>query len=171
THSDWEKFDDIFTAFWRGQAMRSAQVLAGDGAVSKRARRLGTPAGQENALSLADQMQGEGAGDATGRGRSEGASRSEILAVTDLRHITDPDEVARTHALAARLARAMRARLVRREQVRRRGRRLDLRRTIHRNVSHGGTPIDLAWRRRKIRPLRLVILLDASGSMSLYTAF
>ena len=54
---------------------------------------------------------------------------------TDLRHIVDPDEIARTHALAARLARVMRARLVRREQVRRRGRRLDLRRTIHRNVS------------------------------------
>ena len=65
----------------------------------------------------------------------------------------------------------MRARLVRREQVRRHGRRLDLRRTIHRNVSHGGTPIELAWRRRKIKPLRLVVLLDASGSMNLYTAF
>ena len=83
----------------------------------------------------------------------------------------DPDEVAATHALAARLARIMRARLVRREQIRRRGRRFDLRRTIHRNVSHGGTLIDLAWRRRKIKPLRLVVLLDASGSMSLYTAF
>jgi len=55
--------------------------------------------------------------------------------------------------------------------VRRRGRRLDLRRTIHRNVSHGGTLLDLAWRRRKIKPLRLVLLLDASGSMSMYTAF
>jgi uncharacterized protein with von Willebrand factor type A (vWA) domain len=65
----------------------------------------------------------------------------------------------------------MRARLIRREQIRRRGRRLDLRRTIHRNVSHGGTLLDLAWRRRKIKPLRLVMLLDASGSMSLYTAF
>src|SRR6266568_4263414 len=65
----------------------------------------------------------------------------------------------------------MRARLVRREQVRRRGRRLDLRRTIHRSVAHGGTPIELVWRKRKIKPLRLVVLLDASGSMSLYTAF
>ena len=36
---------------------------------------------------------------------------------------------------------------------------------------HGGTPIDLVWRRRKIKPLRLVVLLDASGSMNLYTAF
>ena len=65
----------------------------------------------------------------------------------------------------------MRARLVRREQLRRRGRRLDLRRTIHRNISHGGTPVELVWRRRKIKPLRLVVLLDASGSMNLYTAF
>ena len=51
------------------------------------------------------------------------------------------------------------------------GRRLDLRRTIHRSISHGGTPVELAWRRRKPKPLRLVVLLDASGSMSLYTAF
>jgi uncharacterized protein with von Willebrand factor type A (vWA) domain len=65
----------------------------------------------------------------------------------------------------------MRTRLVRREQIRRRGRRLDLRRTIHRNVSHGGNLLELAWRRRKIKPLRLVVLLDTSGSMSLYTAF
>ncbi len=66
---------------------------------------------------------------------------------------------------------SMRARLVRRERPRRHGRRLDLRRTIHRSISHGGTPIDLVWRRRKPKPLRLVVLLDASGSMSLYTAF
>ena len=65
----------------------------------------------------------------------------------------------------------MRARLVRRERARRSGRRLDVRRTIHRSVGHGGTPIDLVWRRRKRRPLRLVILLDASGSMEPYTAF
>ena len=77
----------------------------------------------------------------------------------------------KVHALTARLAHAMRARLVRREQTRRRGRRLDLRRTIHRSISHGGTPLELAWRRRKAKPLRLVVLLDASGSMSLYTAF
>ena len=65
----------------------------------------------------------------------------------------------------------MRARLVRRQQARRHGRRLDIRRTIHRSVSKGGTPVDLVWRRRKVKPLRLVVLLDASGSMNLYTAF
>jgi uncharacterized protein with von Willebrand factor type A (vWA) domain len=166
THSDWEKFDALFLAFWRERNMRAAQVVSGTGA-PKASRNVGKaePQGQPD---HAQHGEGDAAG---GHGRREGASVAENLAMKDLRHITDPADVAETHALAARLARSMRARLVRREQVRRRGRRLDLRRTIHRNVSHGGVPIELAWRKRKIKPLRLVILLDASGSMELYTAF
>jgi uncharacterized protein with von Willebrand factor type A (vWA) domain len=64
----------------------------------------------------------------------------------------------------------MRTRLTRRDLARRRGYRLDLRRTIHSNISHGGVPISLVKRQRKEKPLRLVMLLDASGSMSMYTA-
>ena len=45
-----------------------------------------------------------------------------------------------------------------------------MRRTLRRNISHGGVPIELLLRRRKRKPLRLVVLLDASGSMSLYTS-
>ena len=173
THSDWEKFDEIFEAFWRGRGMRRAQTLGGSGSRAPRPRRrnAGNLTARPPACPITSSVSktiGDAAG---GRGRREGASSAENIVAADLRHITDPDDIARAHALAARLARTMRARLVRREQVRRRGRRLDLRRTIHRNVSHGGTPIDLAWRRRKIKPLRLVVLLDASGSMNLYTAF
>ena len=175
THSDWERFDEIFDAYWRGEGMRRRQILSGAPGVSRApARRLAQAHVPQEALGLPDRIErrsDEGAEHADGRGRREGASRAEALSTTDLRHVADPDDIAATHALAARLARRMRARLVRREQVRRHGRRLDLRRTIHRNVSHGGTLIDLAWRRRKIKPLRLVVLLDASGSMSLYTAF
>src|SRR5262249_5538340 len=127
------------------------------------------PTGMADHLERRDGREGDDGG--AGRGRREGASRAENLAAADMRHIVDADDVARAHALAARLARTLRARLIRREQARRRGRRLDLRRTIHRNVSHGGTPVELVWRQRKLKPLRLVLLLDASGSMSLYTAF
>jgi uncharacterized protein with von Willebrand factor type A (vWA) domain len=176
THSDWERFDEIFAAFWQGHGMRQRQILSGSPLQSHApARRLVEAQVPQDALGLPDRVQRRSEGDADaaadGRGRREGASRVEALTTADLRHIVDPDDVAATHALAARLARVMRARLVRREQVRRRGRRLDLRRTIHRSVSHGGMPVELAWRRRKIKPLRLVVLLDASGSMSLYTAF
>ncbi len=177
THSDWQRFDEIFDAFWQGRDMRQRQVLKGSPGQNPAStpRRLAEAHVPKDALGLPDRVErhNDTGGDtaADGRGRREGASRVELLAATDLRHIVDPDEIAATHALAARLARTMRARLVRREQVRRHGHRLDLRRTIHRNVSHGGTLIELAWRRRKIKPLRLVVLLDASGSMSLYTAF
>jgi uncharacterized protein with von Willebrand factor type A (vWA) domain len=175
THADWERFDEIFDAFWLGRHMRQARTLAGAPTGGQaRTRRLGE-AGPQGETGLPDRTERRSDGDADatgdGRGRREGASSAENLATVDMRHIVDPADVARTHALAARLARVMRARLVRREQVRRRGRRLDLRRTIHRNVSHGGTLLDLAWRRRKLKPLRLVLLLDASGSMSMYTAF
>ncbi|HTC03240.1 MAG TPA: VWA domain-containing protein [Xanthobacteraceae bacterium] len=177
THSDWERFDEIFDAFWQGRGMRQRQVLSGvpSATHAPAAKKLAEAHVPQEALGLPDRVErksdGDGETQAEGRGRREGASRVENLAATDLRHIVDPEEIAATHALAARLARVMRARLVRREQIRKRGRRLDLRRTIHRNVSHGGMPFELAWRRRKIKPLRLVVLLDASGSMSLYTAF
>jgi len=175
THSDWERFDKIFDAFWCGHGMRTRQIVSGaSSATQAPGRRLAEAKVPAEALKLPDHTKrrsDDGDHAADGRGRREGASRSETLMAADLRHIVDPDEIAATHKLAARLARVMRARLVRREQIRRRGVRLDLRRTIHRNVSHGGTPIDLAWRRRKIKPLRLIVLLDASGSMSLYTAF
>jgi uncharacterized protein with von Willebrand factor type A (vWA) domain len=176
THSDWERFDEIFDAFWQGRDMRQRQILSGVPSASHApARKLAEAHVPQEALGLPDKIErrsdGDGETQAEGRGRREGASRVENLAATDLRHVVDPEDIAATHALAARLARVMRARLVRRDQIRRRGRRIDLRRTIHRNVSHGGMPFELAWRRRKIKPLRLVVLLDASGSMSLYTAF
>jgi uncharacterized protein with von Willebrand factor type A (vWA) domain len=176
THSDWDRFDEIFDAFWLGRNMRQRQILSGTtSAPHAPARRIAEAHVPQEALGLPDHAERRSDGNAElpadGRARREGASRTEVLTAADLRHIVDPDDIAATHALAARLARTMRVRLVRREQIRRRGRRLDLRRTIHRNISHGGTLLDLAWRRRKIKPLRLVVLLDASGSMNLYTAF
>jgi uncharacterized protein with von Willebrand factor type A (vWA) domain len=174
THSDWQRFDQIFDAYWRGRGMRSKHIVTGTPTESRASLRRLAEANAQQPAGAPDHVERR-AGDfdqpTDGRGRREGASRAENLTSADMRHIVDPDDVAQAHALAARLARTMRARLTRRERIRRRGRRLDLRRTIHRSISHGGTPIDLAWRKRKEKPLRLVVLLDASGSMSLYTAF
>jgi uncharacterized protein with von Willebrand factor type A (vWA) domain len=174
-HSDFQRFDEIFAAYWTGHGVRTRlKVVASGGAEGKAARqkgKAGAPDGEPAMPERVERVPDSDSDAAEGHGKPEGASRAEALASTDIRHIVDPEEIAETHALAARLAKKMRARLVRREQVRRSGRRLDIRRTIHRSISHGGTPVDLAWRRRKHKPLRLVVLLDASGSMSLYTAF
>jgi uncharacterized protein with von Willebrand factor type A (vWA) domain len=171
TRSDWERFDQIFDAYWQGRGVRQAGTALESRAPARNLKDVGPHAGKPGLPDHVERRRDDGDVTGDGRGRREGASHFENIAKADLRHIVDSADIAQAHALAARLSRVMRARLVRRERVRRRGRRLDLRRTIHRNVSHGGTLVDLAWRRRKIKPLRLVFLLDASGSMSLYTAF
>jgi len=175
TRADWEKFDEIFDAYWQGRGMKRMRP-ASLSASSPTSSRMPAISALAERMAAAPQS-AEHSMDEAGRDardsheRPARASSAEAISKKDLRDIADPQEIARTHELAERLAHAMRARLVRRQRARRRGRRLDLRRTIHRSVSHGGTPIDLAWRHRKEKPLRLVVLLDASGSMSLYTAF
>jgi len=171
--SDWDRFDGLFDAFWMGKRARSrvAGSAVGSGTRNPSVKSLRGEPGAAPQGSI-DQLASEGSADDHGRsgeGRAEGASRAERLDEVDFRRLDNPEDILEAHALAARLAHVMRSRLTRRDIARRRGRRLDLRRTIHRNITHGGVPIRLVRRRRKEKPLRLVILLDASGSMSMYT--
>jgi len=172
--SDWDKFDGIFDAFWLGRRVRSRSFAVGS---SKSANNPSLKSLQDTGArgdgnqSTTDQIpSADDAPQGRGEGRMEGASRAENLAEVDFRKLADPEQVAQAHEAAARLARMMRTRLTRRDLARRRGYRLDLRRTIHRNISHGGVPIALVKRQRKDKPLRLVVLLDASGSMSMYSS-
>jgi len=45
---------------------------------------------------------------------------------------------------------------------------VDAGRTLRRMLARMGEPADIAWRRRRTRPRRVVLLLDVSGSMSPY---
>ncbi len=171
--SYWQKFDEIFDAYWLARAMKSATRTSGEPQKA--------PAGLQNAPSgkrgPADNQntgkveRGEDS-DTSGAGQSkrDGALQTELLAQTDFRHITDPEEPAKAHAIAERLAKTMPTRLTRRMRARRTGRRIDLRRTIHKSIATGGTPLRLVHCKRKDKRLRQLMLLDASGSMSLYSA-
>jgi uncharacterized protein len=172
--AEWDKFDGLFDAFWLNRRVRSRSLTTGStkAANSPSLKSLQDSGAMQPASSAVDQVPSsdEAPQASSGEGKSEGASRVDNLAEVDFRKLSDPDQVREAHEAASRLAKAMRTRLTRRDQLRRRGERLDLRRTIHRNISHGGVPITLVKRRRKDKPLRLVVLLDASGSMSMYTS-
>jgi uncharacterized protein len=173
--SDWDRFDGLFDAFWLGKRVRSRSMTIGT------AKAANSPSLKHLQDSKSERTADEGATDQiasdgedapegrAGEGRKEGASRADNLAEIDFRKMADPEQIEQAHEVAARLAKTMRTRLTRRDRARRRGYRLDLRRTIHGNISHGGVPISLVKRQRKEKPLRLVVLLDASGSMSMYT--
>jgi uncharacterized protein len=169
--SDWEAFDALFDAFWLGRGVKSRIALPGafSGAKPSLAAPASSAGGSPGPASDVTRGDGEADMDAAPSGRCEGASRAESLARTDFRKIADPEALAEAHALAERLAQRMRVRLTRRTRTAARGRRIDLRRTIRASLSSGGVPLDLVKTRRRTRPLRVVVLLDASGSMSLYT--
>jgi len=172
--SEWEKFDGIFDAFWLGKRVRSRSITMGSSKAANNPSLKSLQNNQSQATgsdAATDQIPSgdEAPQERAGEGRMEGASRADNIAEIDFRKLADPDQIAEAHAAAAQLAKTMRTRLTRRDLARRRGYRLDLRRTIHSNISHGGVPIQLVKRQRKEKPLRLVMLLDASGSMSMYT--
>src|ERR1700675_2581903 len=82
THSDWERFDEIFDAFWRGRDMRQRQGGSRTpSAAHAAARRLAEAQVPREALGLPDHVErrndGDGETPADGRGRREGASRVE----------------------------------------------------------------------------------------------
>ena len=98
-------------------------------------------------------------------------SDADYLNKLDLRHVVDPVQIRAAERQARRLAMAIRYRLSRRYAARARGRQLDLRRTLRANVSHGGEPIALIRRSPPLKPVRIVLFLDVSGSMQHYSRF
>src|ERR1700674_1047522 len=91
----------------------------------------------------------------------------EVLAGRDFSSFV-PDEmqdIARAILLVAR-------RLATRESGRyrstQRGHAIDLRRTMRRNIKYGGTVVELAKKKRKIRKPKIVLICDVSRSMDTY---
>jgi uncharacterized protein len=80
----------------------------------------------------------------------------------------EPHEVAQLYRLMSRLELATPLRRTRRYEKRRRGERIDMRRTLRASLRTAGDPIRLAHRRRRVVRRRLVILCDISGSMEPY---
>ena len=171
--ADWEKFDGLFDAFWLGKRVRS-RSRSGSAAPQNNPRsRACRKAGQSRRAAAFDQVPGR-RGPAATTAAAKAAWKAPRGRKTSPRRISARSPIRRRSRRRMPSPRgwrkAMRTRLTRRDLARRRGYRLDLRRTIHRNISHGGVPISLVRRQRKEKPLRLVMLLDASGSMSMYTA-
>ena len=165
-------FDRCFEAFWRARsdADAVAEALAG-------------PAMPEEAPGSAIESEGARRERLALEGWSEGGDEDEggeplgVPAASELEAMTtrdfstfSADQLDELLRLTEQIARRLARRLSRRRRpVRRRG-RLDLRRTLRANLTRGEI-IELRYRQRKRRKVRLVLLCDVSGSMDLYSRF
>jgi uncharacterized protein with von Willebrand factor type A (vWA) domain len=96
------------------------------------------------------------------------ASTEERLRHTSFADLT-AEELAGVRELVRRLVLSTPERRSRRVRRRRRGDRLDLRRTVRAAQRTGGDPVRLVRAHRRTSPRRLVLLCDVSGSMEPYT--
>jgi uncharacterized protein with von Willebrand factor type A (vWA) domain len=163
---EWRRFDTLFDAYFLPPNKKAFGDYTAAGAASQGAH-VGTAAGDEREGAAG----GGGDGSDASSSARHGASREETLAATDFRDLNRAEDARAIEALMRRFARRLKHLQLRREARFWRGRRLDLQTTIRRSVASGGMPLRLAWReRRRVRP-RLVLLLDVSRSMSLYSFF
>ena len=138
------------------QAPRDGDVPAIPGTGGPRGRAAAAQAGETDD---ADEGGETGAPTLASVGERLGGKRFDALA---------PTELAQIYALMTRIKLATPTRRTRRADRARRGEHVDLRRTLRGALRTGGDPINLAHRRRRVVPRRLVLLCDISGSMEPY---
>lgn len=155
-----ELFDRLFEGYWcPADATRKI-----DPANRRTAEIAESQAhGMDLSLGIDERLDPEETGHTT-----SGASDLEVLRRTDFSQLT-PGDQALLERLARRLWRRMALNLNRRLQGARRKSVLHFRRTMRRNLSRGGELVELVYRGFKPRKPRLVVLLDVSGSMELYS--
>ncbi|MEO0821064.1 MAG: VWA domain-containing protein [Pseudomonadota bacterium] len=168
----WAGFDALFDAYWFN-AGRTREAQAPARHLRQQAARPSLWSGHLDPAPGGAQTGGDADPD-DGAGAAEGtegrlvATRTEALSRRDLRELSDAEALAEAERVAARLAAAIRDRRSRRRRAASRGRVPDMRRILRRSLARGGDPVELAWRRRPARPMRIVALCDVSGSMSVY---
>jgi uncharacterized protein with von Willebrand factor type A (vWA) domain len=165
---DIASFDDAFEFFWRsrGKALTSLDLRAlGEKRRYKKPQVVPPPLQEPTTETT------EGPAPASEQPPVLQAtltySEREILRKKDFSELTG-DEVGDVKVLMAEIVWRVRQRQTARLRAGR-GRLLDFRRTIRRNLRYGGEILDWAEREPKQKPRPLVIIADVSGSMERYT--
>jgi uncharacterized protein with von Willebrand factor type A (vWA) domain len=173
TPDDWRRFDELFDAYWLNAGRTRSRAAAAFN-TTRHHRSLWKqhlPQESQPAAGTGERT-GVDDGDEDAGGSGEGrlvATQRPALGRRDLRELMGEAELRHAERIAERLAKAIRERYARRRKMARLGAEIDLRRTLRRSLARGGEPLDLARRKRQEPPLRIVALLDVSGSMTVHS--
>ncbi len=157
-------FDEAFAVFWRQRKDRLSSLDLRSMGEQRRYRRIEAGPPPPNGV---DRGQPEDGAAADRIDLSRTFSAREVLQKKDFTEFT-PQEARQARLMLASLQWDPGVRRTRRKEPGR-GRELDVRRTLQRNVKFGGELLELSRRRWKEKPRRLVVICDVSGSMESYT--
>jgi len=161
---DWQRFDDLFNQFWnpKSSGANARMMIKGSSAAS-----FGLLGEQDaNDSRCSDH---EGWVLAGHPAVQSSASTLESQARQDFRNFTSEEDMRALAVLVEQLARRMRRRAAHRLEFSQDHKRLDFRSTIRKSLPYGGMPFKPIFRRHRMKQPKLVVLLDVSGSMNLYS--
>jgi uncharacterized protein with von Willebrand factor type A (vWA) domain len=162
---DWDLFAKLFALVWEGPTpTRPSPKKSGKNRFASHG--LGQEQSVLKLFSDADRL----TLDSHPEKAISGASLIERLTKTDFALIPHED-LADLERLSLRLLRRMSYRVSRRLRLSERRGVVDLRRTIRRNLTHGGELIELRHKKQRRQRAKLVLLLDVSDSMNPYSLF
>lgn len=159
-------FHKAFELFWQARDPRELEQLELGLMIQRQTERKKRAAIQK--LALNEDGGDDGQDDRDRTARTQLYSAREALRRKDFAEL-EGDELDEIKTLMATMHWDLETRRTRRLRPSRGGHRLDLRRTLRRNLAHGGELIHLVGRDRKHRRRPLVVLCDISGSMEPYS--
>ncbi|MFB3886495.1 MAG: VWA domain-containing protein [Thermodesulfobacteriota bacterium] len=171
SHQDEGKvFNELFEQFWSGNHTTPDHKRNGEGPDSEE-EELPSPGHSERG-----QLLSEARNDQEGDERPKEEEKipqyspEEVLGRKDF-CLLDPAELEKVKEFVTFLSRRIALRLSRRWKSQKRGERIDFRRSLRQSMKYGGEMVELRMRRRKRKPLRLILVCDVSGSMDIHSQF
>src|ERR687885_2935740 len=159
-------YDASFDEFWRSRMPERVEERGDEGVASQDPEAQGQDMPQPQ---IAEGDEAEADEDEEGLDMPL-YSPVEVLASRDFSTFV-PDEMQEIARAIMVVARKLATRESRRYRSTQRGHAVDMRRTFRRNIKFGGTVVELAKKKRKIRKPRIVLICDVSRSMDTYSKF
>ena len=171
-----EKFDELFDSFWINEGRKKTTIQRQNN--NKNNKTINTRS------ILAPPEQGTLDNDSTNKSMSDNKNDVEVSSnavskitasfienkkKTDLKELIDSDLQKRIHSAVLKIAKSIKHKRSRRLLADRKGAKLDLRKIVSKSLAYQGYPIKLFKKSKPKKPMRIVSILDISGSMKVYS--
>ena len=171
-----EKFDELFDSFWTNEGRKKTNVQRQNN--NKNNKTINTRS------ILAPPEQGTPDNDSTNKSMTNNENDMEVSSnavskitasfienkkKTDLKELIDTDLQKRIHSAVLKIAKSIKHKRSRRLLADRKGAKLDLRKIVSKSLAYEGYPIKLYKKSKPKKPMRIVSILDISGSMKVYS--
>ena len=172
----YEKFDELFDSFWTNEGRKKINIQRQNNNKnndSVNTRSIFAPPEQgtlDNESTNKSMTNNENEMEASSNALSKiTASFIENKKKTDLKELIDSDLQKRIHSAVLKIAKSIKHKRSRRLIADRKGVKLDLRKIVSKSLAYEGYPIKLYKKSKPKKPMRIVSILDISGSMKVYS--